>query len=108
MRISRDKQIVEFIPENESEKVAISVLWNTLIDCNKFSKKLVPIGSYNPAESEMARFMIEGEGKDSVEYVPVTVDRDVRVYCQECNKYFDVKAGQEIPLCCGRTMEVMD
>ena len=39
---------------------------------------------------------------------PVYVQEDTTVYCSTCNKYFMVKKGQQVPLCCGRTMESLD
>ena len=59
MKITLDKNLVEFTPENEEEKASLEKLWNTVVDCAKFNKKLVPVGEYIPAKSELARFVIE-------------------------------------------------
>ena len=59
MKINIDKSLVEFAPENESEKQSLDALWKLMIDCVKFNKKLVPVGAYLPSESTVARFNIE-------------------------------------------------
>ncbi|MGN1306044.1 MAG: hypothetical protein ACI4V3_00055 [Faecousia sp.] len=33
---------------------------------------------------------------------------DTDVYCVTCNKTRHVKAGEPIPFCCGRRMEILD
>ena len=48
MKISVDKNIVEFVPESDQETGQLETLWNTIVDCVKFNKKLVPIGEYVP------------------------------------------------------------
>ena len=60
MKISVDKNLVELVPENEQETKDLEVLWNTVVDCVKFNKKLTPVGEYVPAKSNKARFAIEG------------------------------------------------
>ncbi len=61
MKISVEKNVVEFVPDNDQETAQIQVLWNTIVDCVKFNRKLVPIGEYVPEKSNLARFAIEGE-----------------------------------------------
>lgn len=34
-------------------------------------------------------------------------EKDCRVYCPICHKMLEVKAGEVIPRCCGKVMEVM-
>ena len=60
MQIKIEKNIVEFLPQNEAETNQLQALWNTIVDCIKFNKKLTPIGEYVPQKSNMARFSIEG------------------------------------------------
>lgn len=38
----------------------------------------------------------------------VRAEKDGTVYCPICHKVLEVKAGQVIPRCCGKTMEEMD
>lgn len=59
MKISVEKNVVEFVPDNENETQQLETLWNTIVDCVKFNKKLVPIGEYVPQKSNTARFAIE-------------------------------------------------
>ena len=61
MKISVENNVVEFVPEGDQETDQLETLWNTIVDCVKFNKKLVPIGEYVPQKSNLARFAIEGE-----------------------------------------------
>ena len=109
MRIEIEKNLVEFTPENADETAKLEALWRLMIDCVRFSRKLVPIGAYVPQENNMARFAIEGEKAAGLdEYPEVHVDKDCRCYCFTCNKYVELKAGDQIPPCCGKLMEVLD
>jgi hypothetical protein len=111
MKIDIDKNLVEFTPESDDEKVKLEALWRTVVDCARFNKKLVPIGQYVPSENKLARFAIEGAdlGIDSGEtYADVKADKDCRCYCQTCNKYVELKKGDRVPPCCGKLMEVLD
>ena len=105
MKITREKNLVEFVPESKSETNDLMALWNIVVDCAKFNKKLVAVGEYVPDKTNLARFMIEGEVADND---IVVSQADATVYCQTCNKFFKVKKGEQIPLCCGRTMETLD
>jgi hypothetical protein len=59
MKISVQKNVVEIVPHNDQETQELQTLWNTVIDCVKFNKKLVPIGEYVPQKANLARFAIE-------------------------------------------------
>lgn len=59
MKITIDKNIVEFTPQSDQETTQLQALWNTIVDCVKFNKKLVPIGEFVPQKSDFARFSIE-------------------------------------------------
>jgi hypothetical protein len=59
MKISFAKNLVEFIPESDDEKKELSLLWDIVVDCVKFNKKLVPVGEYIPMKNDRARFAIE-------------------------------------------------
>ena len=59
MKISVEKNVVEFVPDNDIETVQLESLWNAIVDCVKFNRKLVPIGEYIPSKSNAARFTIE-------------------------------------------------
>jgi hypothetical protein len=60
MKISIEKNLVEFEPESDSETDMIEGLWKLMVDCAKFNKKLVPVGEYIPQKRNLARFAIEG------------------------------------------------
>ena len=59
MKIELDKNLVEMTPESEQEKESLTVLWNVLVDCVKFNRKMVPVGEYIPPKTTTARFAIE-------------------------------------------------
>lgn len=59
MKISVEKNVVEFVPESDQETTELESLWNTVVDCVKFNKKLVPIGEFVPQKSNKASFAIE-------------------------------------------------
>jgi hypothetical protein len=59
MKIKVEKNLVELVPESDDETKQMLKLWNTIVDCVKFNKKLVPIGEYVPQKSNLARFAIE-------------------------------------------------
>lgn len=109
MKIEINKNLVEFTPENDDEKKKLEALWRLMVDCVRFNKKMVPVGEYIPIKNKFARFAIEGlEVDKSKAYPEVHVDKDCRCYCQTCNKYVELKKGDQIPPCCGKLMEVLD
>ena len=55
MEIKIDKNVVEFSPDSEKETKELESLWRLIVDCARFSRKLVPIGEYVPAQRNMAR-----------------------------------------------------
>jgi hypothetical protein len=59
MRIKIDENIVEFKPETETEKKDLVALWNVVVDCVRYNKKLVPIGEYVPIKDQVAQFSVE-------------------------------------------------
>ena len=59
MKITKEKNLVEFTPESDEETKALSELWNVVVDCVKFNKKLVLVGEFVPEKEKIARFTIE-------------------------------------------------
>jgi hypothetical protein len=59
MKIRIDKDLVEFVPENDDETSEVEQLWKLIVDCVRFNKKLVPVGEYIPEKNNVARFVIE-------------------------------------------------
>ena len=59
MEIKVEKNLVEFVPANDQETEQLLALWNVIVDCAKFNKKLVPVGEFVPQKEKLARFAIE-------------------------------------------------
>jgi hypothetical protein len=59
MEIKVDKNLVSFVPANDQETEQLQSLWNLIVDCVKFNKKLVPVGEFVPQKEKIARFSIE-------------------------------------------------
>ena len=59
MKIKIDANVVEFRPESETEQKELESLWNLVVDCVRFNKKLVPIGEYVPIKDQVAQFSVE-------------------------------------------------
>ena len=109
MRISVDKNVVEISPESKQETADLDVLWKIIIDCYGNNKKLAPIGQFVPNIDSLARFHIEGiKGGTTVYSEEAKAPEDNTYYCHTCNKYMKVKAGEAVPLCCGRDMETIE
>lgn len=58
MKIKIENDLVEFVPEGDEVK-ELGALWDTIVDCVKFNKKLVPVGEFIPGTTPQARFAIE-------------------------------------------------
>ena len=109
MKIRIDKDIVEFIPEHAAEKAELEALWIKMGNCLGDTKRLQPIGTFLPSEDRAAKFHIEGLTKQEADAVPeIRAPYDTDVYCVTCNKTVHVKAGEVVPFCCGRLMEILD
>ena len=109
MKIRINKDIVEFTPEHAAEAAELEALWIKMGNCIGGTKSLQPIGVYVPAQNKTATFHIEGLGQAEKDDVPVIrAPYDTDVYCVTCNKTLHVKAGEPIPFCCGRLMEILD
>jgi hypothetical protein len=59
VKIFQEEGLIKFIPDSDDETQALSMLWQVLIDCVKFNKKLVPVGEYVPFQKNEAHFTIE-------------------------------------------------
>ncbi len=109
MKIRINKDIVEFTPEHAAEAAELEALWVKMGNCVGGTKRLEPMGVYNPMENKTASFHIEGLTDDEKDAVPtIRAPYDTDVYCVICNKTLHVKAGEPIPFCCGRLMEILD
>lgn len=109
MKIRIDKDVVTFIPEHAAEAAELEALWIKMGNCVGNTKQLQPIGVYVPAENKSAQFHIEGLSKQEAEAIPqIRAPYDTDVYCVTCNKTQHIKAGEVVPFCCGRLMEILD
>ncbi|OKY73884.1 MAG: hypothetical protein BM485_16545 [Desulfobulbaceae bacterium DB1] len=109
MKIIIEKNIVELVPENKEETSSLTSLWRIMIDCMGENKMLNPIGEYIPEKKNLARFVIEGVPGGITERIHgESAAEDATYLCAICNKYMKVKAGEDLPMCCGKIMENMD
>jgi len=109
MKIRIDKDVVSFTPEHAAETAGLEALCIKLGTCLGASKSLQPIGTYVPSEDKTAVFHIEGLNEQEKNAVPeIRAPYDTDVYCVTCNKTVHVKAGEVVPFCCGRLMEILD
>ena len=109
MKIRIDKDVVEFIPEHAAEKAELEALWIKMGNCLGDTKQLQPIGTFVASQDRAAKFHIEGLSKQEADAVPeIRAPYDTDVYCVTCNKTVHVKAGEVVPFCCGRLMEILD
>ena len=108
MKITLDKNVVDFIPETAAETASMEVLWRKIIDCVGDSKSLAPIGEYIPAKKNQLSFVIEGGSGAKTTWSEQSASADSTYVCAVCNKYMNVKAGDSLPLCCGKVMECVE
>jgi hypothetical protein len=109
MKIRINKDIAEFTPEHAAEAAELEALWIKMGNCIGQTKRLEPMGVYIPSQNRTAVFHIEGLSKEESDAIPVIrAPYDTDVYCVVCNKTQHVKAGEPIPFCCGRLMEILD
>jgi hypothetical protein len=109
MRINIDKNVVEFIPENQQETASLEVLWRMVLDCaGGNNKSLSPIGEYVPQKENLARFVIEGAASGKTVFSEMVSEAECTYLCTICNKYIHIHVGQAVPYCCGRLMEPVD
>jgi len=59
MKIRIENDLVELVPDGAEETKQLSALWDTIVDCVKNNKKLVPVGEFIPGTTDQARFAIE-------------------------------------------------
>jgi hypothetical protein len=107
MKIHVDKNIVEFLPENEQETADLETLWRVVVDCAQENKRMTAIGEYIPMKQNLARFVIEGVSATTI-YTDEHVVDACTVVCATCNKFMRLKSGDAVPLCCGHPMDMVD
>ena len=109
MKIRIDKDIVTFTPEHAAEAAELEALWIKMGNCLGGNKSLEPVGVYLPSENKTATFHIAGLSEQEKKEIPtIRAPYDTDVYCVTCNKTIHVSAGEVVPTCCGRLMEILD
>ena len=107
MRISQNKNVVELEPQSPAESSALEILWRQLISCTGESAKLAPIGEFTPGKKNVASFVIESASEVRAPEQFKAVEKGTYT-CSTCNRYLEFGAGELVPICCGRPMELMD
>ncbi len=109
MRIDIIKSRVMFYPQTAEEKAKLEAIWRLLVECVGESRKLVPVGEYVPQKDDRrVTFHIEGVDPEENTYVEIRLESDADLYCRTCSKVISLKAGDVIPMCCGKMMEILD
>ena len=109
MKIRIDKDLVTFTPEHAAEAAELEALWIKMGNCVGDNKSLEPLGTVIPSENKTATFHIAGLSDEEKNAIPqIRAPYDTDVYCVTCNKTVQVKAGEVVPFCCGRLMEILD
>ena len=109
MKIRIDKDVVTFVPEHAAETAELEALWIKMGNCTGENKSLEPIGTFIPSQNKTATFHIAGLNEAEKNAIPeIRAPYDTDVYCVTCNKTVHVKAGDVVPFCCGRLMEILD
>lgn len=108
MKITIDKNVVDFMPETATETANMEVLWRKIIDCAGTNKTLAPIGEYVPTKKNQLSFVIEGGSGGKTVWSDQSAAEDSTYVCAVCNKYMNIKSGGSVPLCCGKLMECME
>ena len=109
MKLELVKNHIELTPQNTEEVGSLDQLWKLMSDCVGKEKKLVPMGIYVAEEGKPAMFHIEGLSRNNeAQDIEVLAPCDCEVYCKICNKLVELKAGERIPICCGKRMEIID
>ncbi len=107
MKINMDKNVVEFLPENDQETTSLESLWRMVISCAADNKRLNPIGEYVPMKENLARFVIE-EVAGTTTYTADNAAEECTVICSICRKYMNLNEGDLMPLCCGIPMDMAE
>ena len=110
MKIRINKDIVEFIPEHAAETAELEALWVKMGNCVGKTKELQPMGRVRAQREERGPCSTSRvSAMPSADEIPqIRAPYDTDVYCVVCNKTQHVKAGEVIPFCCGRLMEILD
>ena len=107
MKIVINGDTVEFEPETQSEAMELELLVKTLGSGLKEGVSLAADGFYSRRIDSCARFRIQGLQKNEIKDGPL-MPCEGDVYCYTCGKKKHLKAGEPIPMCCGKRMEILN
>ena len=106
MQLQINRDVVEWVPENDAERAALEAFWLLLIPSGDRTKSLVPQGAFPGQLGAAARFRIEGLSLAEKNGLSVSrAPRELDYYCPVCGKVRRLRAGEIVPRCCGREME---
>ena len=107
MKIKIDGKTVEFEPETQAEAMELELLVKTMGSGLKDGIHLAADGIYSRRIDSSAKFRIEGmEGQDMKNGPLMPFEGDV--YCYTCGRKKHLKAGEPIPMCCGKYMDILN
>ena len=106
MKIRIDGTKVEFEPETQSEAMELELLVKTMGNGLKDDIHLLSDGFYSRRIDSCAKFRLEGIADGEVRNGPL-MPFEGDVYCYTCGRKKHLKAGEPIPMCCGKIMEII-
>ena len=106
MKIRIDGETVEFEPETQSEAMELELLVKTMGSGLKETVHLNADGFYSRRIDSSAKFRLEGLSEDDKKDGP-RMPFEADVYCYICGRKKHLKAGDPIPMCCGKRMEII-
>ena len=91
---------IEVVREKSNDVELARNKLNSLMQERKMHEKL--------KENKFEEFKQEINEQEAKETAQIRAPYDSDVYCVTCNKTSHIKAGEPIPSCCGRLMELLD
>lgn len=107
MKIRIDGETVAFEPETQAEAMELELLVKTMGSGLKDGIHLTADGFYSRRIDSSALFRLEGLAGNEVKKGPL-MPFEGDVYCYTCGKKKHLKAGEPIPMCCGKVMDVLN
>ena len=106
MKIRIDGETVEFEPETQSEAMELELLVKQLGNGLKDDIHLIADSIYSRRIDSCAKFRIEGQDQNNLKSGPL-MPFEADVYCNICGRKKHLQAGEPIPMCCGKRMEIV-
>ena len=109
MKLTVHRDTITLIPETPEERDGLTAIWLKLVPSGGRTKGILPLDEAPPEVGGAAQFRLEGLSLAEKNDLSVQrAEAAMEVYCPICNKTHHVKAGDLIPYCCGRPMEIID